>query len=319
MLQRQVATIAMVLRDGAQKAVPVKEIVPGDILLFKAGDFVPTDTRLLEATDLYADQADVTGESTPVRKDTTTPTEGQLLVMDFPNCVFNGLEHRERLGEGNRGENRGKRALRPSHVAPRKQGRFNRIQTGARKFRYIVLQFTLILVILVFFFLSLSFALSNPQDSLQDWMKYILLFFLFALALAAGLTPDMLSTINYMNLMKGALNMAKPGLFVKRLKSIQNMNSMDVVCLDKTGTLTQNKTEEVRYLDALGTDDEKVFHFASLNSYFHAGLKTMDDLAVLENKDVSSRGLKKSEKFRLISPGNVSQPSFEKKMFNLWS
>jgi Mg2+-importing ATPase len=288
MLQRKVTTTAVVLRDGAPKTIPVREIVPGDILLYRAGDFVPVDTRLLEANDVFTDQADVTGESIPVAKNVITPTEAQLLVMDYPNCLFMGSSIVSGTGKGialKTGAHAHYARLK-SHLDTKEE--LTDFEKGARRFRYIVLEATLILVMLVFFFLSFRFEILNPNAVIAEWGKNILLFFLFSLALAAGLTPDMLSSINYMNLIHGALNMAKHGLIVKHLKSIQDLGTMDVVCLDKTGTLTQNRIEGLRYLDIEGYEEEKVFQYSYLNSYFHSGLKTLDDMAILQHETVET-------------------------------
>jgi Mg2+-importing ATPase len=269
-LRAMVKTTATVLREGEKREVPLKAIVPGDIILLSAGDMVPADVRVLSAKDLYLNQATLTGESMPVEK-TAAPT---------PAVVENPLEMLSICFLGSNVESgtamavavqTGKEtyfgSLASSIVGQRQLTSFDK---GINGFTWLMIGFMAIMVPLVFLFNGLSKG---------NWTEA----FLFALAVAVGLTPEMLPMIVTVNLSKGALAMSRKKVIVKRLNAIQNFGAMDVLCTDKTGTITQGKIVLEKHLDVSGNDNDEILHYAYLNSYYQTGLKNLLDVAVLDH------------------------------------
>lgn len=289
MLRKKVANTVTVLRDGVEKEIPLMDVVLGDVIKLNAGDLVPADARLLEAKDLFIDQAELTGELYPVQKVAGLLDENQVSMMDWANCVFMGSTVVS--GDGialviNTGNDTEFANFAKSVMITESKTEFEK---ESKKFGYFLLELTLVIALLVFFILSLSYSVgyySILPGANQTWQAYIVKYFLYALAASVGLTPGILSIINSMSLERGALSMAKKGVIVKRLKAIQNYANMDVLLTDKTGTITENSIPIVRRMDVEGKDDEHVLFFSYLNSYFHSGLKTPNDLAGLANKDI---------------------------------
>ncbi|MEM3403235.1 MAG: magnesium-translocating P-type ATPase [Nitrososphaeria archaeon] len=280
MLKEKVTTTATVLRDGVKREVKLSEIVPGDIVYLSAGDIVPADSRVIVAKDLFLNQSVLTGESFPVEKTSmvikakgTTPTE-------WNNCLFMGTSVVSGtatvvvLKTGSRTEY-GKIAKRLVEREPETE-----FERGIKGFGFLIMQVTFFLVLFVFFINALY-----KRDVLES--------LLFSVALAVGLTPELLPMIITVNLSKGALAMSKKGVIVKRLASIENFGSMNVLCTDKTGTLTENKIKLVLHVDMEGNDDEKVLLYSLLNSYYQTGLKSPLDDAILSHKDVDIKGYQK--------------------------
>jgi len=273
-LKEKVTTTATVIRDGAKKEIRLTEIVPGDIIYLSAGDIVPADARVLEAKDLFLDQSALTGESFPVEKDAKPLKSKATAITERGNCLFmgtsvvSGSATAMVIKTGNYTEY-GKIAKRLVAAAPETE--FHR---GLRRFSFLIMEVTFVLVLFVFLFR----AVLNPGDMLNS--------FLFAVALAVGLTPELLPMIISLNLSRGALAMSKKGAIVKRLASIQNFGSMDVLCTDKTGTLTENKITLVLHVDVEKKNSEKVFLYSFLNSYHQTGLKSPLDDAVLKHEKI---------------------------------
>ena len=272
-LKKQVPTTATVLRDGAKQEVELSEIVPGDIVYISAGDMVPADARLIDSKDLFVDQSALTGESYPVEKKSEPLESGDQVITEWDNFLFlgtsviSGTATAVVVRTGSLTEF-GKIAKKLTVLVPETE--FGR---GLRRFGYLIMQVTFALVIFVFF-VNVLYK-HDVLDSL-----------LFAVALAVGLTPELLPMILSINLSKGALNMSKKGVIVKRLASIQNFGSMDILCSDKTGTLTENRVTLESYIDANGNDYDKVLVYAFLNSHFETGFKSPLDKAILEQKKV---------------------------------
>ena len=273
MLRQRVATTATVLRDGVKKEVRLAEIVPGDIIYLSAGDIVPADARVLRAKDLFVDQSALTGESLPVEKVSEPLKSYDPTITEWNNYLFMGTSivggsstalvvKTGSLTEYGR--------IAKRLVAREPETEFQR---SIRSFGYMMMQVTFLLVVFVFFINAL-------------YMRSILDSLLFAVALAVGLTPELLPMIISINLSKGAVSMARKEVIVKRLASIQNFGSMDVLCTDKTGTLTENRIRLVLYVDLNGDKSEKVLLYSYLNSYHQTGLKNPLDEAILRFGEV---------------------------------
>ncbi len=275
MLKKQVATTATVFRDGVKQEVKLVELVPGDIVLLSAGDIVPADARVIKAKDFFIDQSALTGESFPVEKAAAIPLKGEgAAITEWNNYLFmgtsvvSGAATAVVVKTGKLTEYGG---IADRLVAKTPDTEFER---GLRRFGFLIMQVTLFLVLFVFFINALF-----KRGELVDLL-------LFSVALAVGLTPELLPVIISVNLSKGALAMSKRGVIVKRLAAIQNFGSMDVLCTDKTGTLTENRITLILHVDVEGNDDEKVLLNSFLNSYYQTGLKSPLDDAVLRHKDV---------------------------------
>jgi Mg2+-importing ATPase len=270
-LKASVAVRATVIRDGAAHELPVSEIVPGDVVRLGAGDLVPADGRVLEARDLFVNQALFTGEPYPVEKharavgaaEPVEPAEAQGTVF-MGSSVISGTATFEVETTGPRtalGEVAETIGVQPPPTA---------FELGTQAFGLFVMRLTLLLVVAV---LLINTGLQRP------WLES----FLFALALAVGLAPELLPMIVSVCLARGALRMAEQKVIVKRLAAIHDLGSLDVLCTDKTGTLTEARIELERHLDALGRDSEHVLLLAYLNSYFETGLRSPLDEAILRH------------------------------------
>ncbi len=270
-IQKQVATTAAVVRDGKEQELPVAELVPGDIIRLNAGDLVPADCRLLKITDLYVRESALTGESLPVEKSANDLAAAIHAVADADNSVFLGTAVQTGIGTavvactGNKtefGEIAKRLAMRPPETE------FGR---GIRQFG---LMLTWITMALVLFVLLVNITLHRPR--LES--------FLFSVALAVGMTPEMMPMIITVTLAQGARRMAKRKVLVKQLSTIEDFGSIDILCSDKTGTLTEGEIILDRHVDVQGKDDENVLRMVYLNSYFEAGIKSPLDDAVLKHE-----------------------------------
>jgi Mg2+-importing ATPase len=261
---------ATVLREDRPVEVPVEQVVPGDIVALDAGDVIPGDGRILEARDLFVNEATLTGETFPVEKRAgEVPADAPLARRT--NCLFLGtsvVSGTARLLVAHAGRQtefgRVSQALR---VGP-PEGEFER---GIRRFGYLLLRVTLLLVLAIF---AINVSLHRP----------ILESFLFALAIAVGLTPQLLPAIISVNLAHGARRMAQARVIVRRLAAIENLGGMDILCADKTGTLTEGNVRLQAAVDAGGRPSEKVRFFAYLNAAFQAGYTNPIDRAIVAER-----------------------------------
>ena len=263
-LRKQVAPTATVLRDGAWKEIQRHDVVPGDIVRLSAGDLVPADARLLIARDLYLLQASLTGESMPAEKEATG--EPASTKADARNMVFQGTSivsgtaTAEVVQTGARtafGDIVTRLAARPEETA---------FDHGLRKFSQLLARTVLFLVLFL-----IVISVVRHRDMLQS--------LLFAVALAVGLTPEFLPMITSVTLSKGAVAMARKKVIVKHLSSIQNLGSLDVLCSDKTGTLTAGAMTLDRSLDPFGNPSPRALELAYLNSKFQTGIRSpLDDV-----------------------------------------
>jgi len=273
MLREKVTTTATVLRDNTKKEVKLSEIVPGDIIYVSTGDVVPADARVLNAKDLFVNQSALTGESFPVEKTAAPPKSRGGTITEWNDCFFfgtsvvSGTATAVIVRTGNFTEY-GKIAKKLAARQPETE-----FERGLTKFGFLIMEVTFLLVLFVFFINALY-----KRDVLES--------LLFAVALAVGLTPELLPMILTVNLSKGALAMSKRGVIVKRLASIQNFGSMDVLCTDKTGTLTENVITLVLHVDLDGNDNENVLLYSFLNSSFQTGLKSPLDEAILKHEEI---------------------------------
>jgi len=282
-LKERVATTATVLRDGVKKEVKLSDLVPGDIISLSAGDIVPADARLTNAKDFFVDQSALTGESFPLEKTITALTSKQVCtVSEWDNYLFMGTSVVSGSASAvvtKTGNSTEYGKIVKKIVERRPETEFEK---GLRRFGYIIMQITLILVSFVFLINAARWGGGRFLES-----------FLFAVALAVGLTPELLPLILSINLSKGAMAMSKKGVIVKQLSSIQNFGNMDVLCTDKTGTLTENKVALLLHVDIEGKEDDRVLLYAFLNSHYQTGLVSPLDEAILDHKETNVEGYEK--------------------------
>jgi len=277
-LKRRVATMVEVLRDGRKQEIHLAELVPGDIVLLSAGDIVPADARLISAKDFFVDQSALTGESFPAEK-TIAPLKPSEVssASECTNYLFLGTSVVSGTATAivvRTGISTEYGEIVKETIEKRPETEFDK---GLREFGMMITKVTIFLVLFVF----LTQAVFK-QELLQS--------LLFAIALAVGLTPELLPMILSINLSKGAMAMADKGVIVKRLASIQNFGSMDTLCTDKTGTLTENKVTLLLHIDLEGKDSEKVFLYSFLNSYYQTGVRSPLDEAILSYEKADTRG-----------------------------
>ncbi len=269
-LKAMVNTTATVMRDGKEVELALKLLVSGDIIRLAAGDMVPADVRLLSAKDLFLNQATLTGESLPVEKKPAPASEEIHNPLDLPNICFLGSAVESGAASAvviHTGDQTYFGSLAASIVGKRELTSFDK---GVNKFTWLMIRFIAVMVPAVFLINGLS---------KHNWLEA----FLFAMAVAVGLTPEMLPMIVTVNLSNGALSMARKKVIVKRLNAIQNFGAADVLCTDKTGTLTQGKIVLEKHLDVHGHQSERVLQYGYMNSYFQTGLKNLMDEAILEH------------------------------------
>jgi Mg2+-importing ATPase len=269
-LKVSVALKEQVLRDGQEVTVLGQDLVPGDVVLLAAGDLVPADGRLLEARDFFVNEALLTGESYPAEKRACDEGVDSPEVDSATNAAFMGssvMSGSARLivcGTG--------LATQLGQISStlRRAPPPSALDRGTYRFGMLIVRFTEILVLFV---LLINLLFHRP------WLES----FLFAVALAVGLTPELLPMIVSVTLARGAIRMAKAQVIVKRLGAIHDLGSMDVLCTDKTGTLTEAKIRLAQQVALSGLDSERVLDLAWLNSHFQAGLRNPLDAAILES------------------------------------
>jgi Mg2+-importing ATPase len=282
------AATAVAAPESTRVEIPLRRLVAGDWVALSAGDMIPADCRVLAAKDLFVAQAAMTGESLPVEKfadrhggvDADGPLEQRNLLFMGTNVV-SGSATALVFATGGR-TYFGALAAQASAVdtAP------NAFQAGVNSVSWLLIRFALVMVPIV--------LLVNGFTK-GDWTEA----FLFALSVAVGLTPEMLPMIVTSTLAKGAVVLARKKVVVKRLDAIQNFGAMDVLCTDKTGTLTQDRIAIARHADVFGTTSEAVLDFAFLNSYYQTGLKNLLDRAVLDHVELPAK-LKLTQRYRKI-------------------
>ena len=268
-IARQVARTAAVLRDGRELELPIAELVPGDIVRLSAGDLAPADGRLLEAKDLHVRESALTGESLPVDKTANDLPTGQHSIADAGNSVFLGTA--VQTGIGTAVIVRTGKDTAFGEIAQRLATRPPETEFG-RGIRHFGLMITRVIMLLVLFVLLVNILLHRP----------FLESFLFSVALAVGMTPEMMPMIITITLAQGARRMAGKKVLVKQLSAIEDFGSIEILCSDKTGTLTEGEIALDRHVDPQGRDSDDVLRFVYLNSYFQSGIKSPLDDAVLK-------------------------------------
>ncbi len=279
-LRQSVSLMATVIRDGKSMDTLVTDVVPGDLVEISAGDMIPADGLVLEARDLFVKQALLTGESYPVEKRPGELAADATELQDAANAVFMGTSvisgyARMRVVKTGVSTAIGAIAESISRQAPP-----TAFEIGTHRFGLLIMRLTILLVL----FVLLVNAIQH-----KPWLES----FLFAVALAVGLTPELLPMVVSVTLSRGALHMARKRVIVKRLASIQNLGSMDLLCTDKTGTLTEAKIKLEQHVDAEGKPSDRVMELAYLNSFFETGLKSPLDDAILEHQNIDVKAWKK--------------------------
>ncbi len=272
-LQKLVKTTVTVLRDGKEIDVPLEDIVPGDIVILAAGSLIPADLRILSAKDFFVTQSALTGESMPVEKNADTAQPAGRTSFEYTNAclmgtnVLSGSARAVVLATGGRtyfgslaAKLGGKREL-------------TSFDQGIKSFTWLMIRFMLVMVSATFLIVGLR---------THNWAEALL----FALSVAVGLTPEMLPMIITVCLSKGALMMSRKKVIVKHLHAIQNFGAMDVLCTDKTGTLTQDHVVLERYVDVTSRSSEDVLRYAYMNSFYQTGLRNLLDRAILAHSEL---------------------------------
>lgn len=280
-LLAMVQITAAVLRDGNEKEIPIEDVVPGDMVKLNAGDIVPGDCLLIESKDLFVDEAMLTGETYPVEKDVSV-LPADTALSKRTNALWMGTH----IVSGNAkalvtltgkntefGKVSERLKLKPQETE---------FEHGIRRFGYFLGEVTLVLVVLIF---AINVYLHRP----------VLESFLFSLALAVGLTPQLLPAIISINLAHGAKKMAEKKVIVKRLASIENFGSMNVICSDKTGTLTEGTVKVESALDINGVANDKVLLFAYMNAFYQTGFTNPIDEAILNYRKIDLTGYHKQD------------------------
>ncbi len=271
-LKAMIHVTATVVRDGAAREIPLRDLVPGDIVKLAAGDMIPGDVRLLSSKDLFVSQGSLTGESLPVEKVCEPETKEESSPTELKNICFMGTSVESGTATAavvTTGVQTYLGSMAHSITGERPQTSFDQ---GLNRFTWLMMQFMAVMVPLVF--------LINGFTK-HDWKGA----FFFALAVAVGLTPEMLPMIVSVCLSNGALAMSRKKVIVKRINSIQNFGGMDVLCTDKTGTLTEDRVVLMRHCDVTGRESDDVLLDGYLISYFQTGLKNLLDRAILDSSD----------------------------------
>lgn len=271
-LRAMIRVTATVLRGGAAVEEPLGRLVPGDVVHLCAGDMIPADIRILTCRDLFVTQASLTGESMPVEKfERAGAAAADATTLDLANLCFLGTAVESGTATAvviETGPRTYLGTIADTLTGDPVETSFDR---GVRQFTWLMIAFIAVMVPLVFVINGLT---------KHDWTEA----FFFAVAVAVGLTPEMLPMIVSVCLSRGALAMSGKKVIVKRLNAIQNLGAMDVLCTDKTGTLTQDHVMLQRHCDVTGKDDDGVLALAYLNSHFQTGLKNVLDHAVLDHR-----------------------------------
>ncbi len=276
-LGKRVQSRSHVIRNGVEAEVPLADLVPGDIVQLQAGSVIPADLRLISAKDFFVTQASLTGETMPVEKSAEPCDTEKTAILDLPNACFQGSSVSSGSARGvvvNTGSRTFFGAIAERLNERREETSFDR---GIRSFTWLMIRFMIVMVSSVFLIVGLSKG---------DWLESLF----FSLSVAVGLTPEMLPMIVTVNLAKGALTMAGKKVIVKHLSSIQNFGAIDILCTDKTGTLTQDHVLLEMAVDVMGEESGNVLRYAYLNSFFQTGLRNLLDRAVLEHQEFAVDG-----------------------------
>ena len=275
-LKKLVSTTVTVIRSGKEEEILQSELVPGDIIRLSAGNIIPADIRIISSKTLYVNQSVMTGEALPVEKSEKVYQDDlKNNIFDIPNICFMGTN----VNSGTAicvviatGGNTYLSSIADKITQKTQKSSF---EEGVDKFVMLLVKGMIYIVLVVFIINALNKG---------SWLEALL----FAIAVAVGLIPEMMPMIVTINLSKGALSLSRGKVIVKKLSSVQNLGAMDVLCSDKTGTLTQNKIILEKHIDINRKENEEVFLYAYINSYFQTGLKNLMDNSILEHSNKHS-------------------------------
>jgi len=276
-LGKRVQSHVLLLRDGKEVELPMSEVVPGDIVILQAGSIIPADLRLITAKDFFVSQSVLTGESMPIEKNAEAVKLESSLVFELQNACFqasNVLSGSARGVVVNTGTRTYFGSISEKLTEKRVETSFD---IGVKSFTWLMIRFMVVMVFAVFMIVGITKG---------NWLEALL----FGLSIAVGLTPEMLPMIVTVNLAKGALTMSKKKVIVKHLSAIQNFGAIDILCTDKTGTLTQDKVVLERHVDITGEVSHEVLQYAYLNSFYQTGLRNLIDRAVLSHIELNVEG-----------------------------
>ena len=271
-LKKLVQATTVVLRDGKEVELRMSEVVPGDVVVLAAGSIIPADLRLLSTKDFFVSQSALTGESMPVEK-YSAPDPTKTEAFDLVNACFQGSTVVSGAARGvvvNTGMRTFLGALSANLAAPAVATDFDK---GVKKFVWLMIRLMLVMVSVTFLIVGITKG---------NWVEALL----FGLSVAVGLTPEMLPMIITVCLSKGALFMSRKKVIVKKLKSIQNLGAMDILCTDKTGTITQDKVILEKHVDITNRPSDDVLRYAYMNSHYQTGLRNLLDLSILSHDDL---------------------------------
>jgi Mg2+-importing ATPase len=275
-LKAMINVTATVIRDGKPREIPLRQLVPGDILKLSAGDMIPADVRLISCKDLFVIQATLTGESLPVEKFDAKETRDGIAPLEAANLCFLGTSVESGAAQAVVVETGAQTYLGTIAKSITTQSVETNFDKGIKRFTWLMIRFMVVMV---------PFVLIINGVTKHNWKDASLL----ALSVAVGLTPEMLPMIVSVCLSKGAMAMAKKKVIVKRLNSIQNFGAMDVLCSDKTGTLTRDHVILEIHCDVFKNESNPVLLDAYLISHFQTGLKNVLDRAVLEHPEIDKK------------------------------
>jgi Mg2+-importing ATPase len=274
-LGKRVQSRTLVIRDGVEAEIKISEVVPGDIVILHAGSIIPADLRLLTVKDFFVSQSALSGESMAIEKSAEAHAAPDQAVAEVTNACFLGSNVTSGTARGvvvNTGTRTLFGAISERLTERREETSFDR---GVRSFTWLMIRFMVVMVFAVFLIVGMTKG---------NWLEALL----FGLSIAVGLTPEMLPMIVTVNLAKGALTMAGKKVIVKRLPAIQNLGAIDILCTDKTGTLTQDEVVLERHVGITGLESQDVLNYAYLNSYFQTGMRNLIDRAVIEKADLDA-------------------------------
>ena len=275
-LKAMVKTTATVIRDNESREIPLSQLVPGDVIHLSAGDMIPADVRIIISKDLFVNQVVLTGESLPVEKHAHVPESNNKKLQELTNIGLMGTN----IESGTASALvilTGKSTYFGSLASGITKDYPTSFDRGINEFTWLMIRFILVMVPLVFIINGITKA---------SWLNALL----FALAIGIGLTPEMLPMIVTVNLSKGAMVMFRKKVVVKKLSAIQNFGAMDILCTDKTGTITQGRVILEKHIDVFGNEEnEQVLKLSYINSFYQTGLKSILDKAVLEHAEIHSK------------------------------
>lgn len=270
-IAKRLAIKTRMIRDGKEVELDTKYTVCGDIIYLSAGDIVPADGKIISADDFFINESSLTGESLPVEKmvkENNLIYSGTNVISGFGQFLVTNIGADTEFGQ-----------IAQKINQPEIENAFEK---GIKDFGFLIIK-------VIFFIVAIIFLINALMN------KGVFNSFLFALAVAVGVTPELLPMIMSVNMSRGAIKMAKGGVLVKRLNSIPTFGSMDILCTDKTGTLTEDRIAVIKHVDIFGQDSEEVFKTAYINGYFETGIKNILDSAILKYKNLDLKDYLKIE------------------------